>query len=370
MSFAVFATLVFLGTALPSLALVPLTRTLARRLGVLDAPGERKVHTEPMPRLGGIAVFVSFTSVVVAGYVLIPFLSELDWAQAFVGGPLVLLKDAPKVKIQLVALLSGAGLAFFVGLLDDVLGKRFPVGVKALGQVLAAAVLIGADVKTSFLPFEWMNVAVTLFWLVGMTNAFNFLDNMDGLSSGVAVVASTVFLMNAWALGEFFISLILVAFIGSLVGFLRHNFHPASVFLGDCGSHFIGYVMGSLTLLERYVSHASSTLFPVLMPVVVLAVPIIDTCTVVIVRFIERRPIYVGDARHLSHRLVSLGFKQKSAVLFIYLMTFILGLGAASLTDATAAQSFLVLLQTLGFVALLLMLLFRERRKTPRRTSP
>jgi UDP-GlcNAc:undecaprenyl-phosphate GlcNAc-1-phosphate transferase len=119
--------------------------------------------------------------------------------------------------------------------------------------------------------------------------------------------------------------------------------------------------MASLTLLERYVSHASSNLFPVLMPVLVLAVPIVDTTTVVVVRLYERRPFYVGDSRHLSHRLVALGFSPRGAVLFLYLTTFCLGLGACSLSDATLLQSLLVLLQTLGFVTLLLLLMFVKR---------
>ena len=211
-----------------------------------------------------------------------------------------------------------------------------------------------------------MNQILTLVWLVGITNAFNLLDNMDGLATGVALVASTVLLINAWTLGEFFISLILLAFMGALLGFLFFNFQPASVFLGDCGSLFIGYVVASLTLLERYVSHASSTLFPVLMPVVVLAVPLTDTATVMWIRFREKRPLYVGDSRHLSHRLVSLGYSPRSAVLFLYLATFCLGLGAASLVHASLWQSLMILVQTLGFVALILLLMFRERRKTPR----
>jgi UDP-GlcNAc:undecaprenyl-phosphate GlcNAc-1-phosphate transferase len=203
-----------------------------------------------------------------------------------------------------------------------------------------------------------------------MTNAFNLLDNMDGLAAGVAFVACGVFLINAWALGEFFISLMLVAFMGSLLGFLLYNFHPATVFLGDCGSHFIGFVMGSLTLLERYISHASSTFFPILMPVLVLALPLLDTATVMYIRVKERRPIYVGDSRHLSHRLVSLGFSQRAAVLFLYLVTFALGLGAASLSDATMIQTVLILVQFMCFIAALLILLFFERRKRPRATTP
>jgi UDP-GlcNAc:undecaprenyl-phosphate GlcNAc-1-phosphate transferase len=236
--------------------------------------------------------------------------------------------------------------------------------------VIAALILIFADVRTSFLPYDWMNTLLTLFWIVGMTNAFNLLDNMDGLSAGVACVASGVLLLNAWSLGELFICLILVAFMGSLLGFLFFNFHPASVFLGDCGSLFIGYVVSALTLLERYVSHASSSLFPVLMPVLVLALPLIDTATVVIIRIREHRPIYVGDTRHLSHRLVSLGFSTRATVLFIYLATFCLGLGAANLSDATATQSVVIVLQSIGFVALLLILMFFERRKQPRKAAP
>jgi UDP-GlcNAc:undecaprenyl-phosphate GlcNAc-1-phosphate transferase len=202
-----------------------------------------------------------------------------------------------------------------------------------------------------------------------MTLAFNVLDLLFGLSGGVALVASCVFLVNAWALGEFFISLLLLAFIGSLLGFLFYNSHPASVFLGDCGSLFIGYVMASLTLLEHYVSRASSSLFPVLMPVLVLAVPIMDTATVVLIRLREGRPIYVGDRRHLSHRLVALGFSTRTAVFFIYLLTLSLGLGALNLSDATPGQSAVILAQSVGLVALVLILIFVDRGAAARSES-
>jgi UDP-GlcNAc:undecaprenyl-phosphate/decaprenyl-phosphate GlcNAc-1-phosphate transferase len=129
-------------------------------------------------------------------------------------------------------------------------------------------------------------------------------------------------------------------------------------------------VMGSLTLLERYVSSASSSLFPVLMPLLVLAIPLVDVTTVVAIRIRERRPIYVGDSRHLSHRLVSLGFSKRAAVLFIYLATFCLGLGAVSLVDASLGESLLILLQAGGFVTLILILMFFERRKKPRSPAP
>jgi UDP-GlcNAc:undecaprenyl-phosphate GlcNAc-1-phosphate transferase len=370
MTSALPAILVMVTALALSAALVPLSRAVARQLGVMDQPGPRKVHAAPTPRLGGLAVFLSFAGVVLAGYALVPFLNVLPFVQTHFGTPLALLQEAYRVEKKLLALLVSSALAFSVGLADDILGTRFHVGWKALGQVIAAVVVIAADVRTSFMPTDWLNTAVTLLWVVGVTNAFNLLDNMDGLATGVAFIASGVLLINAWLLGEFFISLILVAFMGSLLGFLLFNFNPASVFLGDCGSLFIGSVLASLTLLERYVSHASSTYFPVLMPVLVLAVPLLDTATVMVIRLRERRPIYVGDSRHLSHRLVSLGLSQRTAVLIIYLITFCLGLGAASLADATPMETLLILVQSAGFVALILILLFFERRSEKRKPAP
>jgi UDP-GlcNAc:undecaprenyl-phosphate GlcNAc-1-phosphate transferase len=370
MSSALPAILVLVAALALCAALVPFSRILARRLGVMDQPGPRKVHAAPMPRMGGLAVFLSFSGVVLAGYALVPFLNALPFVQSHFGTPLALLQEAYRVEKKLLALLVSSALAFSVGLADDILGTRFPVGWKALGQVVAAVVVIAADVRTSFMPYDWLNTVVTLLWVVGVTNAFNLLDNMDGLATGVAFVAAGVLLINAWLLGEFFVSLILVAFMGSLLGFLLFNFNPASVFLGDCGSLFIGSVLASLTLLERYVSHASSTYFPVLMPVLVLAVPLLDTATVIVIRVRERRPIYVGDSRHLSHRLVSLGLSQRTAVLIIYLITFCLGLGAASLADATPMETLLILVQSASFVALILILLFFERRSEKRKPAP
>jgi UDP-GlcNAc:undecaprenyl-phosphate/decaprenyl-phosphate GlcNAc-1-phosphate transferase len=362
---ALLAALVFIVAALLSASMVWPARLLALRLGIIDNPGHRKLHSLPTARAGGIAVYFSFILVVAVGYMLAPHLLGLASIGSILPTSSLVLKDAYLVANKLLAFVLGSTLAFAVGLADDLAGGRFPVWAKIGGQVLGAVILIAAGVTTTFLPFQWMNVAVTLLWLVGMTNAFNLLDNMDGLAAGVAFVAALVLLINAWSLDEIFISLILVAFMGSLLGFLVFNVHPARIFLGDCGSLFIGYVMGSLTLLERYVTHASGLLFPVLMPVLVLAVPLVDTATVVFIRLRERRPIYIGDNRHLSHRLVSLGFSRRRAVSILYALTFCLGLGAAALTDATLFQSVLVLMQTAGFVAVVLTLMFVDRPVRP-----
>jgi UDP-GlcNAc:undecaprenyl-phosphate/decaprenyl-phosphate GlcNAc-1-phosphate transferase len=351
---AVLAFLVFIVAAVTSAAAVWPTRALALRYGMIDNPGHRKDHSVPMARAGGVAVYASVILVVAAGYAMTPHLQEMPWIRSILPTSSIVLRDSYRVGGKLWAIIAGSTLAFVVGFADDVSRGRFPVWAKLGGQLLGAIVLIAAGVTTSFLPFQWMNVAVTLLWMVGMTNAFNLLDNMDGLSAGVAFVAALVLLINAWSLDEIFISLILVAFMGSLLGFLV-----------DCGSLFIGYLMGSLTLLERYVTHASGLLFPILMPVLVLAVPLVDTATVMYIRLRERRPIYIGDNRHLSHRLVSLGFSRRRAVTVLYLLTFSLGLGAAALTDATLFQSVLVLLQTAGFVTVVLMLMFVDRPVPP-----
>ena len=370
MDHALVGGLLLLGCAVLSAALVPLTIRAARAWRVLDPPGPRKVHSQPTPRLGGIAIFAAFSAVVLIGYeFVLPALLESAASRAYLGASLAILQEGHRVQSKLMGLLLGGAVVFAVGLADDVLGGRFPAAFKAAGQLAAAAILVASGVRTSFMPGEALDVVVTLLWIVGITNAFNLLDNMDGLSAGVALVASTVFLVNAWALGEFFISLLLLAFIGSLLGFLFYNFDPATVFLGDCGSLFVGYVIASLTLLERYVTTASSTLFPVLMPVLVLAVPIMDTATVILIRLREGRPIYVGDRRHLSHRLVALGFSTRTAVMFMYLVTLSLGLGAVNLSNATPGQSAVILVQFVGLVALILILLFVERAPAVRTGS-
>ena len=370
MTTALLPTLVLVASFVLAAALVPIAVRVARRYGVLDDPGPRKVHAAPTPRVGGVAVWGAFTAVVFAGYLGLPVFARLPWIETSLAGPLAMLQEAYRVEVKLLAMMFGGAIAFGVGLLDDVFGNRFKVGFKLAGQVLAALVLVAGGIRTDFLVYEPANIAFTILWVVGITNAFNLLDNMDGLSAGVAFAACLVLLLNAWLLGEFFISLVLVALMGSLLGFLVYNWHPASIFLGDCGSLFIGFTLASLTLLQRFVSHASSTYFPVLMPVLVLALPILDTATVVVIRWREGRPIYVGDSRHLSHRLVSLGMRPPLAVATIYLMSLGIGLGAVGLAHADLVHSILILVQALAVVAVVLVLLFYERRAPSRADGP
>jgi len=341
-------------TATATMALVPLARSLARKVGAMDHPGQRKIHNTPIARLGGVAPALVFWTAAALGFAALsdPFF------QKFLGEGL---QAAPTVGPKLLGVLLGSLIAFATGFTDDIFGSRFPFWAKALGQVTAALCVVLGGVTTTFLPHPLLNAVLTVFWLVGITNAFNLLDNMDGLTSGVALIASLMLLVNALTSGENLIAALALAFIGVLLGFLYFNFNPATIVLGDCGSHFIGFVLASILLLDRYVTSASSSYFPILMPVLLLAVPIVDTTTVVIIRLREGRPIYVGDARHLSHTLVARGFSQKGAVLLIYLMTLCLGLSALPLRDATPAETVIVLLQSVCFIAVIILLMFSGR---------
>lgn len=341
--------------AVTTAALVPVARALARATGAIDHPGERKIHNQPIARLGGVAPAAAFWGLTGTGFLAL----NDPTVQSFLGEGL---HDAPTVGPKLTGILLGSFIAFTTGLIDDIFGVRFPFWAKALGQISAALCVVLGGVTTSFLPTPFLNGLLTVFWLVGITNAFNLLDNMDGLSSGVAAIASSVLLINALSAGENLIAAIALAFIGVLVGFLLFNFNPATIFLGDSGSHFVGFVMASILLLDRYATDASSTYFPLLMPILLLAVPIIDTTTVVIIRLREGRPIYVGDTCHLSHTLVARGFSHKGAVLLIYLMTLCLGLAALPLRDATPTETLVVLVHSFGFVAVILLLLFSGHR--------
>ena len=296
---------IYLGaTAIPlgvTLALTLWIRSYATTHRLFDWPGGRKVHDAPKPRLGGIAIYVGFTSTVLTGFALAPWLATIPAIKTALPQTMAALAGVWAVKSPLIGLLLGGTIMFLVGLMDDLLGERFPTHWKFAGQTLAAIVAVACGVRVDFAGNDVTNFVLSVLWIVGISNAFNLLDNMDGLTAGVAAVSSAVFLINAAELGEIFICFILAALIGSLVGFLRFNFPPASLFMGDSGALFIGFTLSSLTILERYVTTASSSLFPILMPLLVLAVPLLDTISVIYIRILERRPIYIGDRCHLSH---------------------------------------------------------------------
>ena len=348
--YALVVALPFAGTSL----LLPLVKRFCFARGWLDHPGGRKQHRWPIPRLGGIAFFVSFAVTVLVGIALAPMLAAVPQVRALVPEIANALAEAHRVRPQLLGLLAGALVIFLVGLLDDVLGEKFPVGLKLFGQSAAALIAVGSGIQVDFTGVPLLNAAVSFLWILGISNAFNLLDNMDGLAVGVAMSSAFIFFLNALALQEIFLCLILAAFVGALAGFMRQNLHPARIFMGDSGALFIGFMLSSLTILEHYVSPASSSLFPVLMPPLVLAVPLIDTFSVIVIRLSEGRPIYRGDRCHLSHRLVAAGIPEPQAVKFLLLLTLALGMGALQLANASVARSLWTITYTTALAALVL----------------
>jgi UDP-GlcNAc:undecaprenyl-phosphate GlcNAc-1-phosphate transferase len=257
------------------LALVgtPMAREAALRFGVVDAPdGRLKNHDQPVAYLGGLAVFAAF---------LLSIGMTFEFDQ------------------ELLALLLASTIVTTVGLIDD-FGALTPKP-KVLGQVVAVFVLLkaGIMVQIAFMPW-WLRVLITVLWLVGMSNAFNLVDIMDGLAAGLGVIAATFLLVVALLNGRWTVAAFTVALVGALLGFLRFNFFPATIYLGDCGSLFIGLTLGALAMVMDYTAHNP---LGFLAPLYILAVPVIDTVYVTILRIRAGRKIYHGSPDHFPLRM-------------------------------------------------------------------
>jgi UDP-GlcNAc:undecaprenyl-phosphate GlcNAc-1-phosphate transferase len=240
--------------------------------------------------------------------------------------------------IQLQGLFLGSAIILVMGLIDDV--TELTPFVKFVVQVGAALVLVLHDVVLSlFIGSNFFTQLLTVLWVVGITNSFNFLDNMDGLASGVAAICAFIFAINSYRQGDpqtLFLSLVLG---GSLIAFLRFNFDPAVIFLGDAGSGFIGFYLAALSVAANYLETSQLQQLPIITPLLVFSVPLFDTFSVMTIRILEGRSIWDADNRHFSHRLVELGLSRRAAVLLIYLLTFTVGslailLGRVQLNDA------------------------------------
>ncbi len=289
----------FVTTVLISYLIIPLLRKVAFKTNYLDHPKNTKVHAHPMPLLGGVAIYIAF---VIGIYMTL----GIDHDH------------------KLTSILMGATLLLIVGLVDDRMGMM--PEVKLLAQFLAAMVVIKSGVRMEFLPNYYLNVFLTYLWLVGITNAFNLLDNMNGLSAGIAAIAAIFFGIAMWTTNQIGIAIIAFALAGSTLGFLRHNFPKAHVFMGDSGSLVIGYLLASTAVMGSWNTKFLTT--SLAMPIIILAYPIFDTTLVTVMRLIEGRSIFQGGRDHSSHRLALLGLKRKRAVLLIYLICISLGFAA------------------------------------------
>ena len=305
--------LIFLAALLAfafSLVLTPLCRNASQRLGLLDVPDEvRKTHLYPVSRIGGVPIVLSI---------------------ALAAGVLAMAKgmaEFPALNWDYVVRLMPAFVVIFLtGLLDDVLDLK--PWQKLIGQVLAAAIACAAGVKiSSFFGYPlggtWWDEILTTVWLVGCTNAFNLIDGVDGLAAGVGLFATLTTLVSALLGSNVALALVTAPLAGALLAFLRYNFNPATIFLGDCGSLSIGFLLGCCGIIW---SQKSATLLGMTAPLIALCIPILDTCLSVVRRFLRGQPIFGSDRRHIHHRLLDLGFTPRGVALLMY--------GAASIAAA------------------------------------
>ena len=339
-----------------SLLLTRLMRRVARSSGILDMPADRKIHGSPIPLLGGAAILGAAVLTLLFNAFVLFAASRCESAASLLPSSLAVhLAGALSVLPKLGIITLGGVLIFLLGLWDDI--SDISPYVKLLGQILVALILVLLNVRvTLFISNYAFSLVITIVWIVAIVNAFNLLDNMDGLCAGVAVIASLVFLGISAFHGHYFIALLLAAFIGSLVGFLRYNFPPASIFMGDAGSMFVGYLIAVLAIMQTYYHPGAVKPLAVLMPVVILAVPIYDTLSVIVIRISRGESIFRADRRHFSHRLLNLGMSRRGAVLFIYLVTICTGLSATLLPRVSWAGGTVILAQTILIVSIIAIL--------------
>ncbi len=343
----------FAVSLLVTLALTPIAIRLGRRWGVLDLPDARKIHKEPTPLVGGWALFAAITIVVWghlgAAWLLRGSASVPAWI------PASRLSELDDHVLKALPVYGGAVAVFLLGLFDDLRGLkvRTRLGVQ-LGVGLAMAG-VGMRPDLGFLP-SWVGAGVGVLWIVGITNAFNFLDGLDGLSTGVSLVATSA-LLCVMAIGnQPNVASFLAMLAGTQLGFLRSNWHPARVFLGSSGSLLLGYLMGVSTLACTFmIGTGDNWLMPILIPVFILAVPLYDTTSVVLIRLLKRRSIAIGDQSHFHHRLMRLGFTQRQTVGFICLIALAVALSAIGLINSTLAQSLIVLGQIVAILSLVVL---------------
>lgn len=291
----------------------PLARKLGIRLDAVDEPDpSRRVHTVPTPRLGGLAILLS---TLIAGMLLGGIFNELS------------------------GILAGAILVSFLGLWDD----RFTLGAwaKLLGQFVAVGFLIFTGVQVRAFDPPILDIVVTIMWMIGITNALNLLDNMDGLSGGIAAIAAAHFSLMCAFSGQYLVGAFAVAVMAACVGFLIYNWNPATIFMGDSGSLFLGFMLGSLGIKLRFPENVPFVTW--MIPVLVLGVPIFDTTLVTLSRLRRRlNPLTTPGLDHTSHRLTYAGLGRRESVFLLYIVAFLLGLLAIFVTQATILEGYLV----------------------------
>jgi len=291
----------FIISLILSYLLTPTAAFFASRVGLVDKPSSTKAHAHATPLLGGLAIFISY------------FL-----ALTFTVG----------VSRDVASILIGGLILLIIGIVDDKMGMM--PKIKLFGQLVAALIVVKMGVRVEFIKNYYLSLIFSCLWIVGITNAINLLDNLNGLSAGITAIAAFFFGILAWGRGDFFVAAIAIALCGASLGFLRYNFPKAHIFMGDAGSLFIGFLLANIAILGNWASPTQIT--SLAMPIFILGYPIFDTTLVVVSRLRGGRSIFQGGKDHSSHRLAILGLKKKRAVLVIFLINLCLGLSGYMLS--------------------------------------
>ena len=334
--------IVYLSAAVASLVGTALVIRFARAIGAVDTPGTRKVHTEPIPRIGGMAVVAA----TIGPLAVVLLLNNT------IG---VLFREN---LTQMLGLLLVGVFVFAAGLVDDLRGMR--ARHKLAAQLAAAVALCAMGVRIDSLTvpglFEvrlgLLGWPLTVLWIVGITNAINLIDGLDGLAAGISAVTCAVIAAFSLYTGQVMMAVLMLALLGGLTGFLMFNFNPARIFLGDCGSLFLGFTLAGASVL---CSAKSATAVGLAVPLLAMGIPIFDTLFSMLRRALERRSLFAPDRRHIHHRLLALGLRQRHAVLFLYGVTLLLGGLGLFMMVTRRVDTLLVF----GCLLLLLALVFR-----------
>jgi UDP-GlcNAc:undecaprenyl-phosphate/decaprenyl-phosphate GlcNAc-1-phosphate transferase len=341
------------------LTLYPVRR-FADRIGLLDRPGGHSTHTKVTPLGGGLGIYVGILATAFFGTVAVLMADSIPWIVQQIPEPLQPHLVGLKAKlVPIWGLMLGATVLVGLGLADD-RGGVSPWWRLFVEFIVAGFVVLGLGFElTAFIEIAWLTKLLSIIWIVGVINSFNMLDNMDGLSGGVAAIiavsmAAVMLLTPNQGSDEpqLFVAVLLLVTAGAILGFLWHNRPPARIFMGDAGSYLVGYMISVAMLMATFAGDGESRPHAVFAPLCAMAIPIYDMVTVLWIRIRERRSIFTGDRCHFSHRLVDLGLSRVQAVLTIYLVTATCGLASVLLVGVSVWQAVLVL----GIVACMLLL--------------
>lgn len=326
-----FLAVCFIPAFVLSLAATSIMKKLAPAIGLIDQPAARKVHVTPTPMGGGLAIYFAFLLPIISAQVIVPFIQNGILPEAWVPAEIAQHLDGVLFRAnELWILLGCATILVIIGFLDDRFGLTWKLRLAMQFGVAITLVITGISASV-FVSAPWFGQVISVFWIVALINSLNFLDNMDGLSAGIGLIAALMFAsVMLFFVGEprWLVGGCLLVLAGALGGFLCFNWPPASIFMGDAGSTFIGLMLASLTLLGTFYNDSISQRHVMLAPLCVLAIPLYDLITVVFIRLREGRSPFQPDKKHFSHRLADLGLGKKYAVLTVHFATLTTGLGA------------------------------------------